>query len=536
VNFAASAWLWSGLALAVPIALHLLGRGRGARRLWPSVRLLRETGLASGARWRPSQPWLLLWRCALLGTVTLALAEPWIAPRVRSGTLWLVEPGGEGAEAVQGRQMPGREAGPGEEAVRGRRMPGREAGPARARPESGEEAVRYLAPGLPSSIPAATAAPSGAPDLWSLLAEADAVSPPGLDFKVLARPRLGALRGSRPALGRAVAWYAPGAAAIDAAPGVAMSGSAGGAGSGGSVASDGSTGPAGSAGPVGSGGPAVSGGPTGPAGSAGGAGSGGSAASDGSTGPAGPASSAVSALAPPRRVRLRLLIAAAPGRAADAAALRAGLGRGAEALGWTIEDAAGAPAAGLLASLGQEPPAGWAVRVERGATLLRDEMEELHACASLVATRCCGGFERWQCGGEASGQALWRDGAGRAVLARSALGRGAILRFAGRFAPGGAGWSSGAFAALLREAFGDPFAAAAETSIAQALPERRPALGASDPDWGAGVAPAGSSTAESLTAIFWLLAGSCFAAERWLVWRAAEARRSGWGNPGAMRR
>jgi hypothetical protein len=523
VNFAASAWLWSGLALAVPIALHLLGRGRGVRRLWPSVRLLRETGLASGARWRPSQPWLLLWRCALLGTVTLALAEPWIAPRLRSGTLWLVEPGGEGAEAVrgrrmagrgagpgaeavQGRQMPGREAGPGEEAVRGRRMPGREAGPARARPERGEEAVRYLAPGLPSSIPAAAAAPSGAPDLWSLLAEADAVSPPGLDFKVLARPRLGALRGSRPALGRAVAWYAPGGAAIDAAPGAAMPGSAGAAVAGGSAGFTGPAGPAGSVGSV------------------------------GSVGPAGLASSAGSALAPPRRVRVRLLIAAAPGRAADAAALRAGLGRGAEALGWTIEDAAGAPAAGLLASLGQEPPAGWAVRVERGATLLRDEMEELHACASLVATRCCGGFERWQCGGEASGQALWRDGAGRAVLARSALGRGAILRFAGRFAPGGAGWSSGAFAALLREAFGDPFAAAAETSVAQALPERRPARGASDGERGAGVAPAGSSAAESLTAICWLLAGSCFAAERWLAWRAAEARRSGWGNPGAMRR
>src|ERR1700730_11445156 len=123
-----------------------MGRGRGARRLWPSVRLVRETGLASGVRWRPSQPWLLLWRCALLVAVTVALAEPWIAPRLRSGTRWLVDPGVERAAAVHDRQMPG--GGP----VPGRERPehGEEAAPGRERPEHGE-AVRYLAPGLPAS-------------------------------------------------------------------------------------------------------------------------------------------------------------------------------------------------------------------------------------------------------------------------------------------------------------------------------------------------------------------------------------------------
>jgi hypothetical protein len=501
LNFAASAWLWAGLAVAVPIVLHLLGRGRGARRVWPSVRLLRETGLASGARWRPSQPWLLLLRCALLAVVAVALAGPWIEARGRTGTVWLIEPGA-GEVGLGGKAARSAAAGGG--------------GNGAGSPRAGEE-VRYLAAGLPDSSPRVT---SGVPDLWSLLAEADAAFPSGLDFKVVARPRLGALRGNRPALAREVAWYSAEATRTPVAP---------------------------------------------------------------------------------RQIRVRLLVAAAPARRADAAGLRAGLARGADALGWTLEETAHPAAADLLVGLGvggQELPAGWAARVERGGTLLREEAGETRACASLVATRWGGGgFARWQCGREPAGRALWRDGAGRAVLARQPSGAGAILSFAGRFAPSAADWTSGAWAALLREVFGDPLPADAETSAAQALPERLLAqdvlsrgaagrspnaaaaaasegaaaegpsggpaaaarsgvtaapgvgisAGAGSREGAAEIAGASTGAAETsgartgvaevarregpaspvagpLAGLAWLLAGAFFAAERWLVWRGGAAK------------
>ena len=92
MSFAAAPWLWSGLALAVPIVVHLLGRGRGARLPWPSLLLLREAGLAAGARFKPSRPWLLALRCALLAAVTLALADPTLARRAPAADVWLRMP------------------------------------------------------------------------------------------------------------------------------------------------------------------------------------------------------------------------------------------------------------------------------------------------------------------------------------------------------------------------------------------------------------------------------------------------------------
>jgi hypothetical protein len=276
--------------------------------------------------------------------------------------------------------------------------------------------------------------PGCGPDLWSLLAEADAVLPAGRAFVVLARPRLAALCGNRPALGRDVIWRRPGGAVVP--PGAAPAGR-----------------------------------------------------------------------------EVRLWIEAAPERAADAAVLRDGVARGAAALGWTAAGAASAAAANLLVSLGRAAPAAWGAEVERGAALLRDGAGDLAPCTSLVATRCCGLFPRTLCpvegAGEPAGQAVWRDGAGRTVLAREAHGAGTVLRFAGRFAPAAAGWSRGAFVALLREIFGDAAAGDVETSIGQALPRR-----AAGSRGGPGL---------PLALPLWLVAGCLFAAERWLAGRRAPA-------------
>jgi hypothetical protein len=175
MSFGTTAWLWSGLALALPILIHLLGRGRGRRELWPNIRLLRETGLASGARWRPSEPALLALRCALVATVALALAEPWLREREVGTTLWLIEPGV-------------------------------------AKPAS--SSVRYLEAGLPTTDLAHH--DSASPDIWSLLAEADDLFPGVSSLHVVARPRVAGLIGARPELQHAVVWTAPTAGATGA--------------------------------------------------------------------------------------------------------------------------------------------------------------------------------------------------------------------------------------------------------------------------------------------------------------------------------
>ncbi len=484
MSFAAAAWLWSGFALLFPVALHLLGRGRGVRRRWPSVRLLREAALASGARWRPSRPWLLLLRCLLLAAVTLALAGPSLARRPVAGTIWLVEPSVEVDAAVDlagpGTPGGGREvgtAGSVQGGTKGRSAPGRPEGRAAVRlpaagppagatevrglaaAPAGDAEVRLLAAGLPEvPVPRSAGSPPAverrspapgaaavlaerreagcSPDLWSLLAEADASLPAGKDFVVIARPRLAVLCGSRPALGRAVSWRRPAGAPAVAAP-------------------------------------------------------------------------------LPARRPMSLWIEAAPERAADAAALRGGLARGAAALGWLVEEAAGAATADLLVSLGREAPAAWQERVEHGATLLRDGGGALVPCTSLVATRCCGLFPRMLCpaesadafAGEPAGQAVWRDGAGHAVLGRERRGAGAVLRFAGRFAPDASGPGRGAFADLLRAARGtaDTGAGAVEASLDQALPRR--------------AAVSRGASGLPLERPLWLLVAMLLAAERWAARR-----------------
>ncbi len=544
--------------------LHLLGRGRGAPRRWPSLVLLREAALASGARFRPSQPWLLLLRCALLAAVTLALAEPEMARRARHGVVRLVEPGlylrdglgmadsTDASAAARGRPVPAVAGAPSRSAGAPTigEVPGRSAGASpiagivgaaggsdslgqrasdpgvpgspslagtRTADLDGDTEVRLLAPGLPvperATARQATAAARvrAEPDLWSLLAEADATLPAGMSFDVVARPRLAALLGARPRLGRTVVWHSPAAetggplrevAAAAGAPVLQGEGDRAAA----TGAARGAAGSRGAAGPRGA------------------DGRDGVAGRDGVTGLGGAAG---------RGQKVRLWIEATPERAGDAVTLRQGLAQGAAALGWAVEEAVAAAAADLVASLGREAPAAWMASVERGATVLRDGGGDLTACVSLVAIEGGGLFERTLCGAEPAGQAVWRDGAGRTVLASErpaghpahgdAASRGAVLRYAGRFSPAGGAWGRGAFAALLRQArpAGDaprgalpPEAAAAETSVEQALPERA-------------AATPGRGSRQPLSAPLWLLAGVLFAAERWLAGRHTRATAAG---------
>ncbi|MEO8502584.1 MAG: BatA domain-containing protein [Acidobacteriota bacterium] len=182
MGFLSPLWLWALAAIALPVALHLLSRGRGRRVQLASTRLLPSALSLRGRRLSPSDMPLLFLRTLLLAAVGLALAGAWWqhAATSTAGSWLLLEPGVRTAATGQAAERLGR-----------------------WRSEARE--VRYLAPGLPGSEPATDRL---SPDAWSLLLEADRAAPPGVELRVATRGRLGELQGERPALTHAVSWLA----------------------------------------------------------------------------------------------------------------------------------------------------------------------------------------------------------------------------------------------------------------------------------------------------------------------------------------
>lgn len=167
--------LWTLAALALPLAIHL-------RR--PPPRTVRLGSLRS-LESIPRRPWrhprwrellLLYARLGLLAVLALWLAGPrWTAPPAAGPRRWaLLDPtanlDGESRARWQALRANGYE-------------------------------THLLAPGFPavSGVPS-PAADAPAPDLWSLLREADAELPAGSALAVFSPGRLAALRGVRPAL------------------------------------------------------------------------------------------------------------------------------------------------------------------------------------------------------------------------------------------------------------------------------------------------------------------------------------------------
>jgi hypothetical protein len=184
-GWATPAWLAGLAALAVPVAIHLLSRGRQRRMRIGSVRWLAPAATLRARRLRPSRWRLLALRCALIGVLVLILAGPRLEVASRPGPDWvLVSPDLIAERAALEASSP----------ELYRRLD--------ALREDGTT-VRWLAAGLP--IGPSPAAAAG--DLWSLLREADREAPAEVAFEVFVVDRLGSLRGERPVLGRSVAWH-----------------------------------------------------------------------------------------------------------------------------------------------------------------------------------------------------------------------------------------------------------------------------------------------------------------------------------------
>lgn len=523
MSLLAPLWLAGLAALLLPLALHLLARGRARRVRIGSVQLLEDAAARQPRRIALQRPLLLLVRCLLLAGVVLALAGPRRerpAAAVASARAWLlVEPGLVGA-------LPAEATRPGSE------------GDA---PEA-----RWLAPGLPlvEGGPAgATRSRAGLPDLaevpgglWSLLREASAAAPPGAELRVVTRGRLAALSGERPALPQPVRWLTvpdprpnrwlervesiAGESAVEAGVEAVVARSDAGGTSFASVALS----------------------------AAGAAGGDAARAAANAAGPtlAGrvvrlPGSDAVpgddSLPVPPAAPPARVAVLAGPGREADARFLGAAARAAAAESGLRLELATTAPAAssapppGLAFWLGDAPPPDALLAAAKaGGTLVLDAGRPEERCAGsvqplaagpAVALRRCVAFPARSTGnGGGSALAGWISDQGRPLLRVEPAGRGRILRFAGRFHPA---WSdlvlSPAFPAWLATLL-QPEAAAAP-SAARPASDRRTDGGQGAPARGAGSGPRRPRPEPSRAPerALWAALPLLLLAERWLAGR-----------------
>lgn len=163
-------------ALALPLAVHLLHRGRSRRIPLATARFLGAPRPPSWRRLALRDPWLLAARVAVVVLATLVLAEAFVqrAPRGGAEHWLLVSPrldGGQASNAASGEA-----------------------------PAAGFAREVWLAPGFPAlDAPRPLAA-----NVASLVAEADANAPPGVTLHVAVAADAADIAPRRPALSERV--------------------------------------------------------------------------------------------------------------------------------------------------------------------------------------------------------------------------------------------------------------------------------------------------------------------------------------------
>lgn len=187
--FAAPAWLWALLAVAVPLALHLWSRRPNTVVQVSSVRHLLD--LPTARRWsrKLTEPLLLLLRLTVVALLALALARPRLAGFTsgHGGPLVLLDP----------RLLSDSQALASDPLLDSLRKAG--------------DKVRLLTAGLPATPIAKPALwykeePAA---IWDLVAQADRGLAPDNGLIVIGRPSPDRLGGVRPQLGAPVRWHIP---------------------------------------------------------------------------------------------------------------------------------------------------------------------------------------------------------------------------------------------------------------------------------------------------------------------------------------
>lgn len=190
MSFSAPQWWWALLALAVPLVIHLLSRGRRQRIAIGTVRHLTGAESRALSRLRLTNWPLMLLRMVALAALAIALVGL-RSPRdgrMKGGGGWvLIDPELAETGRLKAQIPPGFSS----------RL---ETSIAEAR------SVRVLTRGLPeTSVDEGSV--DGQVDVWSLLREADSIAPEGIPFSVFSFDRVELLRGKRPHLARPVEWH-----------------------------------------------------------------------------------------------------------------------------------------------------------------------------------------------------------------------------------------------------------------------------------------------------------------------------------------
>ncbi len=181
LGFGAPTGLIALIALTIPIAIHLWSRKKTKRVQVGSVRFLTSSVTPRARKLRLTDLPLLLLRLAIVTLLAFLVARPYA--RFDSGnstpTRWLLVEPGIVVDSATDRKLDSLE-------------------------QAGFER-RQLAAGFPLSFASATPEPA-APNLWSLLREADALIPDGSQIVVASSGRASLFVGKRPTLSSRVYW------------------------------------------------------------------------------------------------------------------------------------------------------------------------------------------------------------------------------------------------------------------------------------------------------------------------------------------
>ncbi len=182
-------WLLAGLALTVPLAIHLLSRRSGKRIKVGSIKLLEDSQSQQWKSLKLSEIALLILRAALLAVLVLLLAQPHLKNDATAG-----DSSNKSWALIAPSLLPSPQKAVGLERVLD------------SLASAGHE-LRVLAADFPpiASFDADTNS-TDEKNYWSLLREVDAVAPAEAPLWVFTDNRLQKFRGERPALRNAVQW------------------------------------------------------------------------------------------------------------------------------------------------------------------------------------------------------------------------------------------------------------------------------------------------------------------------------------------
>lgn len=177
MTFLNPAYLWSLLALAVPVAIHLWSKKEGRVIRVGSVEFLGESDTKQSSSIKLNEIWLLILRCLIIGLLAIILAGPALkSEREIHPVVFLVE-----KDLVDEPYL---------QEILDTLV--------------GHEQVKYLAEGFPAIDADISALSDGTPNYWQLARQMESLQTDSI--VVFTRARLSGLKGVKPTTSKNISW------------------------------------------------------------------------------------------------------------------------------------------------------------------------------------------------------------------------------------------------------------------------------------------------------------------------------------------